>query len=339
MPEIHLPGKIIFGKDKVNDFHPESCEHAILICDSEMLQNRGFLETIKSKSTKMISHVSVAVNYDVHKLYAEASEMFFENEADMIIAAGSSAAIDCGMLLSYESKAKFTAIPCCGSCAMTDFESGRYYTYRHSPDTIILDPSIIRCVPSGMIAYDGMACLSYAIDTLKNTDNIITRQFAVNGAVGILKNIIPAYRGNIAALEQLMYAMYFAVVAHRNGADPEASVMSRTSEFFAGFGYPRSSVCALIIPNIMEEEYTFLKNSLFEIAVKSDIAHADDYPDFAVSKLIDKVRKTQACLGIPRSISGFGLNENEYRNKKSSTNVSDDLLDLCYYGSFKFMKL
>ncbi len=339
MPEIHLPKKILFGKDKINEFSPDGCEHAIILCDNEVFQNRGFLETVRHKITKIISHVSVVVNSDVTSLYNSASEIFFKKEADLIISAGSAAAIDCGMLISHESKTEFTAIPCCGACAMTDFEHGEYYSYRHSPDTVVLDPSIISCMPSGTVAYDGMACLAYAIDALGNTDNVIAHSFALQGATGILKNIIPAYRGDIIALERLLYSMYFAVVAHRNGADLENSDLSKTSKFFTGFGYPRSSVCALIIPNILENEKHILKNNLFEIALKSDIANEYDYPDFAVEKLIDEVRKINASLGIPRAVSGFGLNENEYRNKKSSTTVSDDLLDLCYYGSFKFMKL
>lgn len=339
MPEIYLPGKIIFGRNKIDEFRPEGCEHAILICDSDVFQSRGFLEKIKNQSTKIISHVSTVVNSDIHRLYTQASDIFFEKEADLIIAAGSAAAIDCGMLLSHESRVKFTAIPCGGACAMTDFETSKYYSYCHSPDTIVLDPAVISCMPSGMVAYDGLACFSYAIDALKNTDNIITKSFAIDGAVGILKNIIPAYRGDITALERLLYSMYFSVVAHRNSADLENSYLSKASRFFADFGYPRSSVCALIIPNIMENEEFELRESLYEIALKSGIAREHDYPEYAVSKLIEEVRKMQASLSIPRAVSGFGLNENEFQNKKSSTSVSDDLLDLCYYGSFKFVKL
>lgn len=339
MPEIYLPEKIIFKKNVLNEFSPDVCNHALLICDSESMQNSGAVEMLKNKSTMIISHVSVVVNSDVGALYNDASEMFFKKEAELIIAAGSATAIDCGMLLSHESKTEFTAIPCCGACAMTDFEHGEYYSYRHSPDTVILDPSIISCMPSGTVAYDGMACFAYAIDALGNTDNVISHSFALQGATGILKNIIPAYRGDIIALERLLYSMYFAVVAHRNGADLENSDLSKTSKFFADFGYPRSSVCALIIPNIMENEEFVLREDLFRIAVDTGMAHKNDSSDFAKVKLIDEIRKIQASVGIPRAVSGFGLNENEYRNKKSSTTVSDDLLDLCYYGSFKFMKL
>ncbi len=339
MPEIHLPEKIVFGKDSLKKFCPSGCEHAIIVCDSDVIVHQGFLEIIKNESNKIISQVSIVVNNNIGELYNLASEEFFRKDADLIIAAGSASAIECGMLLSHEGKARFTAIPCCSACGMTDFEHGDFFSYRHSPDTVVLDPAIIACVPSGTVAYDGMACFSFAVDALKHCDNIITRSFAVQGAVGILKNIIPASRGVVSALERLMYAMYFAVVAHRNASMASKSLLSKTSGFFSGFGYPRSSVCAVIIPDIMEEEEFQMRSGLCQIAVESGIAHIDDYPEFAVSKLIDRVRKIQAQLSIPRSVSGFGLNENEYRSRKSVTTVSDDLLDLCYYGSFKFMKM
>lgn len=339
MPEIYLPEKIIFGRNQLKKYRPESCEHAILICDSDIFLNRDFLEKIRVGITKMISQVSIVVNHDIHELYNAASDIYFKKEADLIIAAGSAASIDCGMLLSHESKVKFTAIPCCSACAMTDFEHGEYSAYRHSPDTVILDPDTISNVASDTVAYDGMACFSYAIDAIEKSDNIITKSLAMQGAVGIINNIISACRGDIQSLERLMYAMYFAVVAHRNVTDLNDSCLNKISRFFAGFGYPKTAVCGVVIPNVMENNEFALKESLFEIAKQTGISHEDDDPDFAVSRMIDAVRKIQASLGIPRAISGFGLNENEYLNKKSITTVSDDLLDLCYYGSFKFMKL
>ncbi len=339
MPQIYLPEKIIFGKNTLERFRPDTCEHAILICDSDVFVNRGFLDLIKSKSIKIISQLSVLVNQNINELYKEASEAFFEKEADLIIAAGSAAAIDCGMLLSHESGADFTAIPCCGSSGITDFENNGYYSYRHSPNTIVLDPSVIECMPSGMIAYDGLASFAYAVETLLSVDNIITKSFAIHGAVGILNNIIPACRGDIAALEKLQYAMYFSAAAHRNGENMQHSALNTVSSFFSQFGYSKSDVSALIIPNIMEHEKERLKDSLFEIARATGFARPDYEPLFANERLTDFVRKTQASLSIPRAVSGFGLDENQYRAKRAGTDVSEELLDLCHYGSFKFMKL
>ena len=339
MPEIYLPEKIIFERNVLDKFSPEEAERAILISDSEILKNRGTLDKLLNKSMRMISQVNLIVNTNVYELYRQAAEIFYSGEIDLIVAIGSSAVIDCGMLLSHQSRAKFTAIPCCSACSMTDFEADRYHHYRHSPNTVILDPALTECLPSGMIAYDAMSSFAYAVDTVASNDNIIVRNLAIHGAVEIYRNIIPAYRGNITAIEKLLYAMYFAVAAHRNFAEAGNSYLNRVSSFFSEFGYSKSSVCALVFPNIAEYDENLFRNGLFETAKAVGIAKDDDDPYYANTELIDRMRKLQASVGIPRAVSGFNLTENAYQSRKIHSNIPDTLLDLCYYGSFKFMKL
>lgn len=339
MPEIYLPEKIIFKKNVLNEFSPDVCNHALLICDSESMQNSGAVEMLKNKSTMIISHVSVVVNKNINVLYNEASDIFIDNEAELVIATGSGAAIDCGMLLSYQSGAKFTAIPCGCASALTDFDGTDYYTYRHSPNTLILDPSLIEKVPSGEIAYGGLASLAYAIDALGYSDNVIVRSLALHGAVGILKNIIPAYRGDIKALDGLMYSMYFAVASHRNAKSVHKSLLNRTAGFFSALGFSKDSVCAVILPEILEAEKDKLNSGLAEISLSVNLARHTDTEQTAAALLTEKIRHIAASLGIPRAVSGFGLTPLEFQKAKLLSDLPEDILELCYYGSFKFMKL
>lgn len=339
MPEIHLPQKIIFERNAIEHLSFKRVERTILICDSEIIKNRGMLEQLESKCRKFSTQVRTVFNTNVYELYNLASEEFFLDEAELIVSIGSAAAIDCGMLLTNESGADFTAIPCCCASTMTDFENGEYFSYRHSPTTLVLDPTLIEQVPSSTVAYDAFAAFAYAVDTLSSTDNTITRSLAIHGAVGIYKNVISAFRGEISSLEKLMYSMYFSVAAHRNAKGIEKSYLSRVSRFFADYGYTKNSICAVILPNIMEYEESATRRGLFEIATAVGLAHEDEDPSFATVKLIDEIRRIQAKLGIPRAISGFNLTENAYQIRRIHSNIPDDLLDLCYYGSFKFMKL
>ena len=339
MPEIYLPQKIVFERNALEHFSSGNAEKIIFICDSEILINRGTAELIKNRCLQRSSDVQTVFDTNLNSLYNRASEAFFSHEADLIIAAGTAGAIDCGMLISHESGADFTAIPCCCASSMTDFETGNYYSYRHSPSTLILDPKLIEFMPSVSVAYDALAALAYAIDTLVLTENIITKSLAIHGATGIFKSIIPACRGDIPSLEKLMYSMYFAVAAHRNSKEIEKSYLSRVSCFFSDFGYSKSSVCALILPNIIEYEENAIRNGLFEIAQAVGITRDDDDPSFATIKLIDEIRKIQARLGVPRAVSGFNLTETAYQSRRIHSDIPDDILDLCYYGSFRFMKL
>lgn len=339
MPEIYLPEKIIFKKNVLNEFAPDACNHALLICDSESMQNSGMIEMLKNKSTKIISHVSAVVNTNIYDLYNNAADIFIGNEAELIIATGSGAAIDCGMLLSHESGAKFTAIPCGCASALTDFETAEYYTYRHSPNTLILDPSLIEKIPSGEIAYGGFAGLAYAIDALGYSENVIVRSLAMHGAVGILKNIIPAYRGDMKALEGLMYSMYFSVSSHRNAKTVDKSLLSRTASFFSNLGFSKASVCAVILPEILEAESRLFNSALAEISVTLNIAHHTDTEQLASLLLTEKIRRLAASLTIPRAISGFGLSPLDFQKAKLQSDLPEDILETCYYGSFKFMKM
>ena len=60
---------------------------------------------------------------------------------------------------------------------------------------------------------------------------------------------------------------------------------------------------------------------------------------YAVDRLVERIRRVQAALNIPRSISSI-CSENElYHAFCENTHLPTELLDICYYGSFKFMKL
>ena len=339
MPELLMPKRIVYGKNSLNKIKTERHEHTVIISDGGFLESRGFIHAVDSKLKKFSAQVSLITDGNAQELYRQAAELHFINEIDSIVAIGGASVIDCGMLLSKESGAEFIAIPINSACGITDFENGKYYDYRNSPDCVILDPQLMNCVGSGAIAYDGMCCLAYAFDALSENSNPIIHSLAYDGAKGIIRNILPAFRGNMYSLERLMYSMYLSVAAHRNTVQSAGSLFSRTAEFFEQFGYSKASVLAVCLPAIAEYEKEMLSNELFWLAVDSDVARSDDGADFVTAKMLDELRSIQAALGIPRSISGFGLNLSTFNVEKEKSTVPSDLLDLCCKGSFKFVKM
>lgn len=339
MPQLLMPGKIIYGKNSLDKIRPERPDHTILISDGGFLESRGFIHSAENRLKRVSSRVSIIINSNVHELYRKASEIYFSDEADCVVAIGSGAVIDCGMLLAKESNAEFIAVPVSSACAMTDFETGRYFDYRRSPDCIILDTALMNCVSSGTIAYDGLACFAFAMDAICETNNAIIKSLALDSAAGILSNIIPAFRGNMDALERLMYSMYMAVAAHRNTSGAEKSLHTGISEFFGSFGYPKTSVCAVCIPALIEYSSEMLTDVLCRLSHTLNIGNGAESKSFSAAKMLDEIRRIQASLSVPRSISGFNLSSDDYNSAKNNSAVPVDLLDLCYYGSFKFVKL
>ncbi len=339
MPQLLMPGRIIYGKGSLDKISPLRRDHTIIISDGGYLESRGFIHTAGDRIKRTSARVSTIINGNTDELYRTAAETYFADEADCITAIGSAAVIDCGMLLAHESGAEFIAVPVSSACAMTDFETGKYFSYRRSPDCVVLDPELMHCVSSASVAYDGFACFAYAADALCESGNSIIRSLAFDAAAGILRNIVPAFRGNMDALEKLMYAMYTAVAAHRNAKHADASLLTEASEFFSSFGYPKPSVCAVCIPSVIEFAADIMSDELQNLSSFLGISHPDDSRDTAAAKMLDEIRRIQASLSVPRSISGFGLNADDYNLQKKKSGVPSDLLDLCYYGSFKFVKL
>ena len=63
MPEIHLPQKIIFERNAIEHFSFKRVERTILICDSEIIKNRGTLERLENKFRKFSAQVRTVFYY------------------------------------------------------------------------------------------------------------------------------------------------------------------------------------------------------------------------------------------------------------------------------------
>ena len=336
MPEIFLPQSIAFGNDSLKSLRSKLNDSVLVISDSTDFQNTEFYNSSSQACLKMIPQDSIVVNQNIAELYDTSIKFISDKSPQNIIGIGKSETIDCAMLLSYQSGIDFTAIPYGCACGMTDFKGTEYTEYKKSPSSVILNAKLIFKLGSGAVAYDSLACFSYAIDTLISCNNNIIYDMAINGAVGILNTVVPSFRGDVVALEKLMYHMYYCVVAHRNTANADNSVLNSITKFFAQFGYPKQSIAALCIPNIMEH---YICAPFAEIMRKSSfINYAESDEDCALN-LIEKVRNLQASMSIPRSVRAYGANESLYNELAKKSKIQRDLLDKCFYGSFKFAKL
>lgn len=336
MPEIYLPQTVAFKNDSMKLLRREFENPVLIISNSNDFQNTEFYSTSDQACLKMIPQDSIIVNENVVELYDKALKFISDKNPQKIIGIGKGEIIDCAMLLSYQSGIDFIAVPFGCACGMTDFKDAEYTEYKKSPSAVILNPKFIYRLDSATVAYDALACFSYAVDTLLSCNNSAIYDMAVNGAVGVLDTIIPSFRGDVTALEKLMYHMYYCVVAHRNMTNSDTSVLNNLVKFFSQFGYSKQSLCALCLPNIMEQ---YICKPFAEIMRKSKFAdYSSDDEDCAL-KLTEKIRNIQASVSIPRSVRAYGTDESLYRELAEKSKIERTLLDNCFYGSFKFMKM
>ncbi len=336
MSEIFLPQIIAFGNDSLKSLHHELDESAIIVSKNHDFINAEFYNSSNRACFKIIPQENIIVNENINELYDSAIKFISDKNPTKIIGIGSSDIIDLAMLLSYQSGIQFSAVPYGCACGMTDFQGADYTEYRKSPSSVVLCPKFIYSLGSATVVYDALACFAYAIDTLLSCSNNVIYDMAVNGAVGILNTITASFRGDVIALEKLMYHMYYCVVAHRNMTNLGTSVLNSVTSFFAQLGYPKQSLAALCIPNIMEK---YICTPFSEIMRKSSVINYSESDEDCALNLIERVRNIQASMSIPRGVRAYGADESLYNELAEKSKIQRALLDNCFYGSFKFAKM
>ena len=336
MPEIFLPQKIYFGENSIEKFTRNDFESVLIISDKDDAKKSEFAEKIKESFGKKVPVVELIIDPDLGSLHERSIKYISENETDRIVAVGSARLIDVAMLLSYQSGIGFSAVPFFSSSALTDFEEAKYKTYRTSPKEVVLDPELTMQIDSGTVAYDSLSCFAYAVDSLICGGNAVIGSLALSSAAEILNNAVGAYRGNFKSIQRLQYAMYYAVLASRNTDCAESSSLEEVTSFFTQLGISKQTAAAICIPEIAEYYRSEIPS---ELARMTGLFRSGEDSLYAVDRLVERIRRVQAALNIPRSISSI-CSENElYRAFCENTHLPTELLDLCYYGSFKFMKL
>lgn len=336
MSEISLPQKIFFGDDSVRKFAQSYYENILILSDAETVKQTEALGEIKDELEKNTPDIKLLVSKDFNELYEKSIKYISEKDPDRLVAVGSAWLMDAAMFISYQSGVDFAAVPYFSSCSMTDFDNTEYRVYRRSPVEVVLNPDLAMQITSGTVAYDSMSCFAYAAEALMHGSSSIISSLALSSAAGILNHAVGAYRGNFKSIARLQYSMYCAVLAYRNSADLGDSMLDEVTSFFAKLGIKKQTAAAICIPDYLEHNRC---DALGELARRVGLFRSGEDVSFSVDRLIERVRRIQASLNIPRSIGTVYSDRELYSAFCENTHLPSELLDTCFYGSFKFMKL
>ncbi|HAX83827.1 MAG TPA: hypothetical protein DCY15_04970, partial [Ruminococcaceae bacterium] len=114
------------------------------------------------------------------------------------------------------------------------------------------------------------------------------------------------------------------------------SMLNEVTSFFAKLGIKKQTAAAICIPDYLEHNRC---DALGELARQVGLFRSGEDVSFSVDRLIERVRRIQASLNIPRSIGAVYSDRELYSAFCENTHLPSELLDTCFYGSFKFMKL
>ena len=337
MSVIYLPHKVYSGIDSFDKIFDKDFESVLIVSDGGLSQKIGSLLKLKRKFDALLTRSEVIVSENADELFEKGKKYAESHLPEAVIAIGSGRAQDCACAVS-----KLCGIPLISiietlPCALSEFDTLDLFLYKNAAEICIIDPSFIIHSDSEKIAYEALGTACLALESAVLCRNRYIKNLAEKAFCEIYKNIMPAYRGEISARENLCVAMYSAYISFINSFDYSwESVSFRISSFFSKWNSERISRLAVCITNLSE---LFFEKYPEDFSALAKTLHLTPLEEIAPSFLIEEIRRIQATLSIPFSLRNFMIDENDFIACCSELSEEDkNIAGKCFYGNITFIK-
>lgn len=337
MSRLQFPRRLYSGMEAFDNIFDKDYESVLIISDGNLSGKSGSLIKLKRKFDALFTRTEVIVSDDSQELFSQAKKYCGTHDPEALIAVGDGKTLDCGRAVSRLCETPLVCVIETLPCALTEYDTQDMFLYKNSSDVCVIDPSFINISDSSKIAYEalGMACLALE-SAVCGRDRYITA-VAAKAFHEIYKNIMPAYRGEISARENLVSAMYASYAAYINSFDYSwQSAAFRIAEFFSEWNSGRISTLAACITALAEYLNENFSDKFSAFAKGMNLTPLEE---IAPIFLIDEIRRIQATVSIPFALKNFVIDENDFTAScKELSDEDRDLFYRCYYGKITFIK-
>lgn len=345
MARFTLPRDVYHGKGSLETLKTLKGKRAIICVGGGSMKRGGFLDKAEKylKEAGMEVKLLEGIESDPSvETVMKGAAIMQEFGPDWIVAMGGGSPIDAAkaMWIKYEypnisfedmckvfglpklrTKAHFCAIPSTSGTAtevtafsiITDYEKGIKYPiadFEITPDIAIVDPDLAETMPQKLVAHTGMDALTHAIEAYVSTANCAyTDALALHAIKMIHNDLIPSYKGDMAARDRMHDAQCMAGMAFSNALlGIVHSMAHKTGAVFADQGAHiiHGAANAMYLPKVIAFNAGD-KTALKRYAEIADfIALGGKNETDKVKKLIDLVRSMNDELNIPHCIKNYG---------------------------------
>lgn len=338
-----VPQEIIFGMDSINRL-PEIMEKNgfknVMLISDKMLEGIGIVgkikDAIEGSGYKCETFLDVEPNPSVDTVN-KATAQFNESEFDCIVALGGGSPMDVakavgvlgaykGEITEYEGADKvpgdiipIIAIP---TTAGTGSETTPFtvitdkvrnykltvYSYKLIPKYALLDPRLIMTLPPSVAASTGIDSYIHALESYLSKGASPFSDAMAEKCLELISNNIRLFvadRSNEKAASAMMTASMFGGLAF--GWARLGNVHAMAHPLGGFYNVPHGVANAILLPIVLE--YNMLAdNGRYEKIykyLKPDIR--DNSKSFEPSMLVEEIKKLNADLGIPRTLSEVGV--------------------------------
>jgi alcohol dehydrogenase class IV len=175
----------------------------------------------------------------------------------------------------------------------------------------IVDPELTVSMPPSVTASSGMDALTHAIEAyVSKASNPISDALAIR-AIPLISSYLPrAYEdgSDLHAREMVMLGSFMTGLAFANAS--LGAVHGLAHPIGAQFGVPHGIACAILLPHVMRYNIPAVPGKYADIARAMGVD--EDIDDLSLAhKAVDKVFELLDLLGIHRSFSAYGIEEED----------------------------
>ena len=298
----HMPTKIVYGIDKLNDIDTYINGRKTLLITSEGFVKRGLVDRLNTLTNHIVGVITEVKSHpefkDLEIIYNKIKEMDYE----LILAIGGGSVLDASKFFSVQNdkkeyqfvediiKGKITkkdykltpiiSIPTTGGtgseitpwATIWDMDEKKKYSL-HLPELFsevaLYDPTLTLSVPKDITIQTGLDTLSHALESIWNKNaNEITINYAIKSAKLIMEYLpkLAEDLNNVLYRDRIIRACMYAGLAFSNTQTAIAHAMSYY--ITAHKGVPHGIACSFTLPMLIDNiigKYDFIDNALMEI--------------------------------------------------------------------------
>ena len=351
MQRFTLPRDLYHGKGALEALKSFEGKKAIICVGGGSMKRFGFLDKaeayLKEAGMEVRLFEGIEPDPSVETVMKGAAAME-EFEPDWIVAIGGGSPIDAAkaMWIKYEypditfedmckvfgipklrKKAHFCAISSTSGTAtevtafsiITDYEKGIKYPiadFESTPDVAIVDPELAETMPQTLTAHTGMDALTHAIEAyVAGLHSPFSDPLAIHAIEMIFDNLKASYEGDMQARGNMHIAQCLAGMAFSNALlGIVHSLAHKTGAVFDTGHIPHGCANAIYLPYVIQYNAKVCEDRFAMIARKLGLPGVTDKA--LTLSLIKAVEDLRASLNIVSNLKDFGVNEDEFLEKK-----------------------
>ncbi|MBQ7595326.1 MAG: iron-containing alcohol dehydrogenase [Clostridia bacterium] len=337
MYSLFFPHEVYCGIDSLDKIFSKDYSQVLIISDSEPFAVFSAAQQIHSSFNSILTEAQLITSQNPENLFKQAYAYANKEMPECVIAVGSGFVQDCAAAVSRITETPYISVVSTAPTHLYEYNTLDVFLYKKMPDICILDPVFITNADSLSLAYDALGMMTLALEAAICADERFVIALAQKAFIEIYRNIMPAFRGEISARENLCGAMYGAYTAYVNSGNYSwESAAYRTASFFSDFSGSKLRVLAVCIPYLSEHYCEIKPQSFARLAM---FAEPDAQKEIAAQMLLKNIRRIQATLAFPSSMKNYSVKETDFLVFSESLSVEEkDFYFQCYYGNVNFVK-